>query len=127
MTRCGRLFTWGHGRSGRLGHGNEEVCMLPTEVQGLNHKMVTDVAASETHSAALTRDGELYTWGRDRFGQVNCLIGRPSIARFETFLKDYRTVVECNLQFTGSMFFCHYNFAITLLSPHYLMTYHLRQ
>lgn len=70
VTRCGRLFTWGHGRSGRLGHGNEEVCMLPTLVQGMTAHKVVDVAASETHTAAFTRDGEVYTWGRDRFGQV---------------------------------------------------------
>ncbi|CAM9907301.1 unnamed protein product, partial [Laminaria digitata] len=70
VTSCGHLFTWGHGRSGRLGHGNEEVCMLPTKVEGLASQRVTDVAASETHTAALTAEGELYTWGRDRFGQL---------------------------------------------------------
>lgn len=73
VTSCGHLFTWGHGRSGRLGHGNEEVCMLPTKVEGLASQRVRDVAASETHTAALTAEGELYTWGRDRFGQVNCV------------------------------------------------------
>ncbi|CAM9456319.1 unnamed protein product [Ectocarpus sp. 6 AP-2014] len=70
VTVCGKLFTWGHGKSGRLGHGNEEVCMLPTQVEGLAHQAVTDVAVAETHTAALTREGELYTWGRDRFGQL---------------------------------------------------------
>lgn len=70
VTVCGKLFTWGHGKSGRLGHGNEEVCMLPTQVEGLAHQVVTDVAVAETHTAALTREGELYTWGRDRFGQL---------------------------------------------------------
>lgn len=75
VTSCGHLFTWGHGRSGRLGHGNEEVCMLPTKVEGLASQRVRDVAASETHTAALTAEGELYTWGRDRFGQVNRVKG----------------------------------------------------
>lgn len=70
VTLDGKLFTWGHGRGGRLGHGNEDVCMLPTLVQGLANQAVVDVAASETHTAALTADGELYTWGRGRFGQV---------------------------------------------------------
>lgn len=70
ITKCGRLYTWGHGKSGRLGHGNEHVCMLPTRVEGLTHHRVTDVATAESHTAALTCDGELYSWGRDRFGQV---------------------------------------------------------
>lgn len=80
VTSCGHLFTWGHGRSGRLGHGNEEVCMLPTKVEGLASQRVRDVAASETHTAALTAEGEVYTWGRDRFGQVNGVNGYKSIA-----------------------------------------------
>lgn len=70
VTVCGKLFTWGHGRGGRLGHGREEVAMLPALVEGLASHVVTDVAASETHTAALTMDGDLYTWGSDRFGQV---------------------------------------------------------
>lgn len=44
--------------------------MLPTIVEGLANKRVIEVAASETHTVALTDDGELFTWGRDRFGQV---------------------------------------------------------
>lgn len=71
VTLSGKLFTWGHGRGGRLGHGNEDVCMLPTMVEALAHKEVTQVAASDTHTAAVTADGELFTWGRDRFGQVS--------------------------------------------------------
>lgn len=52
--------------------------MLPTLVVGLANQTVVDVAASETHTAALTVDGELYTWGRDRFGQVRCVFLCPS-------------------------------------------------
>lgn len=70
VTLCGKLFTWGHGKSGRLGHGSEEVCMLPTLVEALANQKVVDVAAAETHTAAVTSEGELYTWGRDRFGQL---------------------------------------------------------
>ncbi|CAM9257349.1 unnamed protein product [Scytosiphon promiscuus] len=70
VTSCGRLYTWGHGKSGRLGHGSEEVCMLPTLVEALANQRVVEVAAAETHTAAVTSEGELYTWGRDRFGQL---------------------------------------------------------
>ena len=54
--------------------------MLPTKVEGLASQRVRDVAASETHTAALTAEGEVYTWGRDRFGQVNGVNGYKSIA-----------------------------------------------
>eukprot|EP00903_Cladosiphon_okamuranus_P017449 g16073.t1 len=70
VTRCGRLYTWGHGKSGRLGHGHEGTCMLPTRVEGLAHQTVTEVATAESHTAALTSSGAVYTWGRDRFGQL---------------------------------------------------------
>jgi alpha-tubulin suppressor-like RCC1 family protein len=30
VTKCGRVYSWGHGRGGRLGHGDEEVRMIPT-------------------------------------------------------------------------------------------------
>lgn len=44
--------------------------MLPTRVEGLAHQTVTEVATAESHTAALTSNGAVYTWGRDRFGQV---------------------------------------------------------
>lgn len=47
---------------------------MPTRVEGLAHQRVTDVATAESHTAALTSDGELYSWGRDRFGQVRSAV-----------------------------------------------------
>ncbi|CAM9159061.1 unnamed protein product [Choristocarpus tenellus] len=70
VTLGGKVFTWGHGRSGRLGHGDEGVRILPTLVEGLSHKMAVGVAAAENHTVALTSDGLLYTWGSNRFGQL---------------------------------------------------------
>lgn len=48
--------------------------MLPALVEGLSTQTVVEVAASDTHTAALTADGSLYTWGRDRFGQARCRV-----------------------------------------------------
>lgn len=44
--------------------------MLPTRVEALAHHTVTEVATAESHTSALTSSGAVYTWGRDRFGQV---------------------------------------------------------
>ncbi len=79
VTKCGRLYTWGHGKSGRLGHGDEVTCMLPTRVEGLAHQTVTEVATAESHTVALTSNGAVFSWGRDRFGQVrDCCVARIS-------------------------------------------------
>lgn len=44
--------------------------MLPTRVEGLAHQTVTEVATAESHTVALTSSGAVFSWGRDRFGQV---------------------------------------------------------
>lgn len=59
--------------------------MLPTRVEGLAHETVATVACAESHTAALTSCGAVYTWGRDRFGQVTmstaCLVAHCSVPR----------------------------------------------
>ncbi|CAM9471395.1 unnamed protein product [Chrysoparadoxa australica] len=70
VTKSGQVFTWGHGRSGRLGHGDEQSVMLPRRLEGLAHKHVVDVAAAENHSLAMTAQGVCYSWGSDGFGQL---------------------------------------------------------
>lgn len=69
--------------------------MLPTLVEGLTNKRVTEGAASETHTAAVTADGELFTWGRDRFGQVSLVV--ILVVEYRNFLLSCRirdSVVE---------------------------------
>lgn len=70
MTIDGRVYSWGHGRSGRLGHGNEEVQLEPRMIDALCKVRIRSIAASENHSLALTSDGDVYCWGSDRFGQL---------------------------------------------------------
>lgn len=53
----------GHGTWGKLGHGDEEDRLLPTEVQGeLRGKRVVALAAGGGHTAAVTESGEVYVW-----------------------------------------------------------------
>ena len=72
VTTDGQLFTWGGGGNGALGHKERMSLNAPTLVCGaLRGKFVVTVSASgDAHAAALTRDGELYTWGQGRFLQL---------------------------------------------------------
>uniref|UniRef100_A0A0G4G662 Uncharacterized protein n=1 Tax=Chromera velia CCMP2878 TaxID=1169474 RepID=A0A0G4G662_9ALVE len=49
----GRVWTWGLGQWGRLGHGDMRTCHEPTIVQSLRHHRTTQVSAGGTHSGAL--------------------------------------------------------------------------
>ena len=42
----------------------------PALVQGLSSVKVVAVAAGESHSAAITDKGALYTWGRGNYGRL---------------------------------------------------------
>ncbi|KAG2466568.1 HERC1 ligase, partial [Polypterus senegalus] len=64
VTSEGEVFSWGDGDYGKLGHGNSATQKYPKLIQGpLLGKIVVCVSAGYRHSAAVTNDGELYTWG----------------------------------------------------------------
>ncbi|XP_048876533.1 probable E3 ubiquitin-protein ligase HERC1 isoform X3 [Brienomyrus brachyistius] len=71
VTGDGEVFSWGDGDYGKLGHGNSATQKYPKIIQGpLLGKVVVCVSAGYRHSAAVTNDGELYTWGEGDFGRL---------------------------------------------------------
>ncbi|XP_044188772.1 probable E3 ubiquitin-protein ligase HERC1 isoform X2 [Thunnus albacares] len=71
ITIEGEVFSWGDGEYGKLGHGNSATQKYPKIIQGpLFGKVVVCVSAGYRHSAAVTNDGELYTWGEGDFGRL---------------------------------------------------------
>lgn len=70
VTKEGTLYTWGVGRGGRLGHGNHDICQLPSPVLSFVGKVVKSIAAAENHMLAIVDNGELYSWGSNGFGQL---------------------------------------------------------
>ncbi|XP_041057144.1 probable E3 ubiquitin-protein ligase HERC1 isoform X1 [Carcharodon carcharias] len=71
VTTEGEIFSWGDGDYGKLGHGNSATQKYPKLIQGpLLGKIVVSVSAGYRHSASVTSDGELYTWGEGDFGRL---------------------------------------------------------
>ncbi|XP_037084977.1 probable E3 ubiquitin-protein ligase HERC1 [Pollicipes pollicipes] len=67
----GRVYSWGDGDYGKLGHGNTVTQKYPRRVDGpLAGKTVTTVSAGYRHSACVTADGRLYTWGEGEHGRL---------------------------------------------------------
>lgn len=50
----GKIYSWGKGTFGQLGHGNFNKSYSPTLIDILSDKVVVDIAAGGTFSAAVT-------------------------------------------------------------------------
>jgi alpha-tubulin suppressor-like RCC1 family protein len=80
LSEAGRVFTWGRGEDGRLGHNDRKNQLAPRQVEpgrfappggpGGQGERVVFVAAGVGHTAAVTAGGRLYTWGYGQFGQL---------------------------------------------------------
>jgi len=68
----GKVWTWGCNDEGSLGRqvGEEEECFIPGKVE-LEQKVV-QITAGDSHTAALTEEGEVWLWGtfRDSSGPI---------------------------------------------------------
>lgn len=70
LTLDGKVFSWGEGEDGKLGHGNRLNLDKPRMIESLKSKKIRDIACGSSHSAAITSSGELYTWGLGEYGRL---------------------------------------------------------
>ena len=71
LTRDGDVYTWGRGGFGRLGHGDVRSLKAPRLVRGgLAGVVCAQVACGFAYTAAVSRDGALYTWGAGENGRL---------------------------------------------------------
>lgn len=70
----GWVYTWGSGYHGQLAQGTRQVLLHAETIPYFQqvHTLIKFIAAGSHHCAAVTRDGELYTWGSN----VNGCLGR---------------------------------------------------
>ncbi|KOX68598.1 X-linked retinitis pigmentosa GTPase regulator like protein [Melipona quadrifasciata] len=70
LTADGRVFTWGWGVHGQLGHGNTDKKMTPTLVTSLLGTVIRYISAGHAHTLALSTEGIVYAFGCNIFGQL---------------------------------------------------------
>ncbi len=67
----GTVWSWGDGRSGALGDGDDEsYSTVPVQVAGLEDLHITAIAAGFATGYALTSDGFVWAWGAGGVGQL---------------------------------------------------------
>ena len=59
----GKLYAWGSGDYGRLGHGDNQPKKSAKLIEILRDKHVTKFAGGPRHTLALAADGTVYSWG----------------------------------------------------------------
>lgn len=58
------------GEHGKLGHGSNTTFKTPKLIASLFGVIVRQVSCGNRHSAAVTSDGSLYTWGDGEHGRL---------------------------------------------------------
>ncbi|XP_046418742.1 RCC1 domain-containing protein 1-like [Neodiprion fabricii] len=70
LAENGEVYSMGMGSRGQLGHGDLEDCDNPTIIEALAGLKVVQISAAGWHSAVVTDQGDLYTWGWNTEGQM---------------------------------------------------------
>ena len=83
LAKDGKVYSWG--ASAACGHSSRKATICPPRlVEALSKVSVTQVAAGESHSLALTGGGRVFGWGNNTEGQLGLgipahLVPRPKL------------------------------------------------
>lgn len=100
LTASGKVFTWGWGIHGQLGHNNCDNVYVPKALEF--KRQVKQIAAGQAHSLILTVDGELYGFGSNFFGQLGEAGGSKVHFPSRIVLDEDK---ECNVQTVIAAYF----------------------
>ncbi|KAK1345740.1 hypothetical protein QTO34_008204 [Cnephaeus nilssonii] len=77
----GRVFAWGAGSEGQLGIEEfKEIIFTPKKIKTLNGIKIIQVSCGDYHSLALSKDGQVFSWGKNSQGQLGLGKDFPSQA-----------------------------------------------
>ena len=71
VTVNGHLFSYGsQNENGELGLGHNHPVSVPSEIDILSNARVKTVSCGLNHTMAITKLGQVYTWGKGSKGQL---------------------------------------------------------
>lgn len=102
LTSTGRVLSFGCGQYGALGHGFSAGKQLPDVlrpqyIEGLSRVRCICVSAGELHSAVVTTDGDVYTFGDSFCGQTGHGDKRPQLEPKQVTKGGLEDEVVCNV------------------------------
>lgn len=70
LSRDHHVYSWGWGVHGQLGQSSCEDSVVPVRIAKLDHYRIKSIAAGYGHSAVLSQDGVMLTFGNSQYGQL---------------------------------------------------------
>uniref|UniRef100_A0A8C5PTZ4 HECT and RLD domain containing E3 ubiquitin protein ligase 4 n=1 Tax=Leptobrachium leishanense TaxID=445787 RepID=A0A8C5PTZ4_9ANUR len=70
LTMSGAIFGWGRNKFGQLGLNDETDRFAPALLKSLRSQKIVHICCGEDHTAALTKEGGVFTFGAGGYGQL---------------------------------------------------------
>jgi alpha-tubulin suppressor-like RCC1 family protein len=64
------IFVWGRNEWGQLGVGHTTDQISPIKLESLDPHDIVNISCGYRHTLAVTRGGELWSWGRNEYGEL---------------------------------------------------------
>lgn len=68
LSYTGEVYSWGGCDDGQLGHGDTKAIHIPRAIEAFNGIPIIDIACGSFHTAAVAKNGDLFTWGLGKYG-----------------------------------------------------------